>query len=143
VAGGGGGAGFPTPHNLFRPLAGSGEAMLSKTERYAIANGAIAKLGARRALEATRPVYPPIPNPTGFDGVDKLPSRYPRFRARIRFCDALSGQDTRLTRGTKFDTAEKAGYAYAAAHVKLWGSVSRYTTDISPEELRAMIDGGR
>ncbi|MFA5344811.1 MAG: hypothetical protein WC315_00855 [Candidatus Omnitrophota bacterium] len=117
--------------------------MLTKTERYAIANAAIAKLGARRAMEASRPVYPPIPNPTGFDGVDLLPGRYPRYRARIRFCDALSGQDTRITLGTRFDSAEQAGYAYAAAHVKLWGAVSRYTRDISPDELQAMIDGGR
>jgi hypothetical protein len=117
--------------------------MISKTERYAIANAAIAKLGARRALEASRPVYPPTPNPTGFDGVDKLPTRrYDRYRARIRFCNALDGCDTRITLGTKFDSAEKAGYAYAAAHVKLWGSVSRYTRDISPEELQAMIERG-
>ncbi len=111
--------------------------MLSKLERYAIAREAIRRLGARRALEATRPLYPPIPNPNGFDGVDKMPSG--KYRARIRFSDALSGNDTRVTLGT-FPTAEGAGYAYASAHVKLWGGVSRYSQDISCEKLQKIID---
>jgi len=113
--------------------------MLTKTERYLIARGAIAKLGARRALEATRPLYSPIPNPNGFDGVDKVGKR---FRARIRFSSALDGRDTRITLGM-FDCAESAGYAYAAAHVKLWGSVSRYTCDISQDELKGMIENNQ
>jgi len=100
--------------------------MISKLERFTIANAVIAKLGHRRAREASMPLRPPVPNPTGFDGVDKLGGRY---RARIRFCDALSGKDVRLTLGM-FDTAERAGYAYAAAHVKLWGAASRYTREL-------------
>jgi hypothetical protein len=114
--------------------------MLTKTERMSIANGVIAKLGARRALEATRPIYPPTPNPWGFDGVDKLPSG--KFRARIRFCESLSGQDSRFTLGS-FPSADVAGFAYCSAHIRLWGAVSRYKQDITDSELLALIESGR
>jgi hypothetical protein len=101
--------------------------MLSKTERAIIANRALVKLGARRATEAKRPatqgqVYP---NPTGFDGVDPIGRKY---RARICFADALTGKFCRITLGT-FDSAESAGYAYCVAHIRAWGSASRYTLE--------------
>jgi hypothetical protein len=105
--------------------------MLSVIERTCILNAVIAKLGDRRAREAKRIADgvltngATIPNPTGFDGVDIVGRR---FRARIRYCDALTGADTRVTLGMH-DTAEKAGYAYCLAHIRLWGSASRYTTD--------------
>jgi hypothetical protein len=113
---------------------------MTKTERYLIASAVITKLGARRALEATRPIYPPIPNPNGFDGVDKLPSG--NYRARIRFCNALDGNDTRVTLGS-YKTPDKAGLAYALAHIRLWGSVSRYSQDIPETDLLALIAGGK
>jgi hypothetical protein len=114
---------------------------LTKTERLSIANSAIRKLGARRAREATRPIYPVFPNPTGFDGVDELPNG--KYRARIRFCDALSGSDVRITLTSKAGTAEEAGYAYCMAHIHLWGGVSRYNQDIPTSELDSLIEGGR
>jgi hypothetical protein len=96
--------------------------MITTIEREEIAQSVLRKLGTRRAAEAARPCYPPIPNPHGFDGVDKSGNKY---RARIRYCDALSGKDTRITLG-RFATAEQAGFAYATAHIQLWGSHSRY-----------------
>jgi hypothetical protein len=108
--------------------------MLTLAQRADIANRVIRKLGNRRASEAKR--TPPVgvltngqntPNPTGFDGVDCVGRK---FRARIRFCDALSGADVRMTLGS-YASAEEAGYAYCEAHTRLWGSASRYT----PEEL--------
>jgi hypothetical protein len=108
--------------------------MLTTQERYEIANRVIRKLGNRRAREAKRTPEQGVLtnganciNPTGFDGVDQIGRK---FRSRVRFCDALSGADCRVTIGT-FDSAEEAGYAYCEAHVRLWGSASRYT----PEEL--------
>lgn len=106
--------------------------MLTIAQRAEIANRVIRKLGTRRAREAKRTPPPGVltngqntPNPTGFDGVDCIGKKY---RARIRFCDALSGNDCRVTIGT-FDSAEKAGYAYCEAHTLLWGSASRYTPE--------------
>jgi hypothetical protein len=108
--------------------------MLAPQQKYEITNRVIRKLGTRRAAEAKR--TPPegvltngqnTPNPTGFDGVDCVGRKY---RARIRFCDALSGADVRVTLGT-YGSAEEAGYAYCEAHIRLWGVASRY----APEEL--------
>jgi hypothetical protein len=106
--------------------------MLTLEKRNAIAQHVIRKLGNRRAVEAKRTPPPGVltngqntPNPTGFDGVDPIGRK---FRARIRFCDALSGADCRVTIGT-FGSAEEAGYAYCTAHVRLWGSASRYTPE--------------
>jgi hypothetical protein len=108
--------------------------MLTLIEKTRIANKVIRKLGARRAREAKRTPEQGVltngqntANPTGFDGVDAIGRKY---RARVRFCDALSGADVRITLGT-YDSAEEAGYAYCQAHIQLWGSASRYT----PEEL--------
>lgn len=108
--------------------------MLTPQQKYEITNRVIRKLGTRRAMEAKR--TPPegvltngatCINPTGFDGVDKMGRK---FRSRIRFCDALSGADVRVTLGT-FGSAEEAGFAYCEAHIHLWGVASRY----APESL--------
>jgi len=101
--------------------------MLSLVERTRILNSVVQRLGTRRAREAkgTTTIGATIPNPTGFDGVDIVGRRY---RARIRYCDALTGSDTRLTLGM-YDCAESAGYAFCMAHIGLWGCASRYTTD--------------
>lgn len=117
-----------------QPIVRKGTIMLTATIRAEILNKVIAKVGAKRALEAKTTkegvltIGQNIPNPYGFDGVDKPDKRSRKFRARIRFTDALSGQDVRLTLGS-FDSAEEAGYAYAMAHIKLWGSASRYNDD--------------
>jgi hypothetical protein len=94
--------------------------MISKLRRAELLNTVLAKLGARRALEASETHATPIPNPHGLVGVDFTHGKY---RARIRFCDALSGEDVRITL-VRTDCPDEAQYAYRAAHVALWGSAS-------------------
>jgi hypothetical protein len=112
--------------------------MDNRIDRLAMAHEVIQRLGARRAVEASLPIKPPTPSKWGFDGVDKITRNARNFRARIRFCDALSGGDVRVTLGS-FPTAETAGRAYAMAHVRLWGSVSRYCGEITTEELLLLV----
>ncbi len=95
-------------------------------ENERVAQNVIARLGIRRAKDGNRPTKPPIPNKTGFDGVDFSGGKY---RARIRFCDALSGKDTRITLG-RFSNPETAGYAYRVAHIHLWGSLSYFLGEV-------------
>lgn len=94
--------------------------MISKLRRAEILNSVLGKLGARRALEASETHNTPEPNPLGLVGVDFTNGK---FRARIRFCDALDGSDIRLTL-LRSDNPEECDYAYRAAHVALWGSAS-------------------
>ena len=106
----------------------------NKLSREKIAQKAIERLGVARAREASEPMSPPEPNKVGFPGVDALKRGKPpvltgKFRARIRFTDALSGADTRITLGT-FDCAEDAGFAYRAAHIHLWGSLSYFLGEV-------------
>lgn len=91
-----------------------------KLDRAIILNEVIAKIGLRRALEAAEPNVTPEPNKWGVVGVDYTGGK---FRARIRFCDASTGQDVRITL-MRTDSLEDADYAYRAAHVALWGSAS-------------------
>jgi len=107
---------------------------MTKLERLQVAATIIRKLTGKRAAEGSRACQPPIPNPWGFDGVDKVTPNATKYRARIRVCDALSGCDSRVTLGS-FPDAHSAGQAYAMAHVALWGSLSRYCADMSDEEL--------
>ena len=106
--------------------------MLTNLERATILNSVIAKLNGKRAIESKTQKPDKltngatVENPTGFDGVDELKSG--KFRARIRFCNALDSSDCRITLGT-FHSAELAGYAYCEAHIQLWGSASRYVND--------------
>ena len=102
--------------------------------RERIARKAIERLGVARAREAGEPLAPPEPNKVGFPGVDALTRGKPpvltgKYRARIRFTDALSGSDTRITLGT-FNCAEDAGFAYRAAHIHLWGSLSYFLGEV-------------
>ncbi len=106
--------------------------MQSRLDREKIARKAIAKLGVWRAKDGTHKVVPPTPNPTGFEGVDILPSG--RFRARICFSSALDGQFCRITLGTYTD-AEEAGLAYRAAHIHLWGSLSYFVGELTCDVL--------
>ncbi len=100
---------------------------MNRLEREQYARGIIERLGVRRAAMGCKPTPTPTPNPTGYDGVDLLPSGL--YRARIRQCDALGGQDHRVTLG-KFETAREAGKAYKKAHIELWGSLSYFIEEL-------------
>jgi hypothetical protein len=94
--------------------------VLNAADRAKVLNEMIAKVGTARALEAGEPNVTPEPNKWGVVGVDYTGGK---FRARIRYCDALTGQDVRITL-IRTDSLEEADYAYRAAHVLLWGSAS-------------------
>lgn len=107
--------------------------MTTELDRVRILNEVVAVLGPARAVEASMPAHAPEPPKWGFDGVDFT---HGKFRARIRYCDALNSQDVRVTlyRG---DNPEDAGYAYQVAHVAIWGSASRYASDGLIEKIAA------
>lgn len=94
--------------------------MTNVLDRAVILNEMIEKLGTARAVEASETHVTPMPNRHGCVGVDFTGGKY---RARIRYCDALTGQDTRITL-MRSDNVADADYAYRAAHVLLWGSAS-------------------
>jgi hypothetical protein len=106
--------------------------LTTKLERAVILNEVIARLGTRRAMEAAEPNVTPVPNRWGCVGVDFTGGK---FRARIRFCDALTGQDTRITL-IRSDNVADADFAYRAAHVLLWGAAS-WAADSDDFELPA------
>ena len=113
--------------------------MMTELDRAVVLNKVIEKVGARRAVESAKSelcLGQSTPNPWGFDGVDKADKRSRKFRARIRYCDALNGRDVRLTLGS-FDSAEAAGYAYCVAHTQLYGAGSRYAGD----NVKALFGG--
>ena len=114
------------------------KANLTITDRAIIANEAIRRLGYARALEAGNPQETPEPNKFGVVGVDLTGGKY---RARIRVCNALSGQDTRVTLG-RFDSIAKAAWAYKAAHIALWGAMSWAAADLSRAAI-AFLQGQR
>jgi hypothetical protein len=95
---------------------------MNALELARLENDVRARLGNARATEASRPQMPSggLPFGPGYLGVDRDRGKY---RARIRYCNALSGQDTRKTlyRGTDI---EAAAHAYRYAHVLLWGNCS-------------------
>lgn len=100
---------------------------MTRLDREKLAQDIIKRLGVRRAAMGCRPVPTPTENPTGYDGVDLLPSGL--YRARIRQCNASTGQDSRVTLG-KFGTAREAGEAYKTAHIELWGSLSYFIEEL-------------
>ncbi len=100
---------------------------MNRLEREQLAQDVIRRLGVRRAAMGCKPVPTPTPNPTGYDGVDRLP--HGLYRARIRQCEAATGHDTRVTLG-KFGTAREAGGAYKTAHIAQWGSLSYFTGEL-------------
>jgi hypothetical protein len=96
-------------------------------DRAATLNTVLAKLGTARALEAATTHTTPEPSKMGLAsdglpivGVDFTGGKY---RARIRYCDALSGDDVRVTL-TRTDSLDEAVWAYRYAHVLLWGNAS-------------------
>jgi len=106
--------------------------MLTELKRAEILNGVLERLNGRRACEASITHNTPIPNKFGLIGVDFTNGK---FRARIRFCDALSGEDIRITL-LRSDCADECDYAYRAAHIALWGSASWAACDDIMDELR-------
>lgn len=98
---------------------------MTELKRAEILNVVLARLNGRRAVEASTTHNTPIPNKFGLVGVDHTNGK---FRARIRFCDALSGADVRITL-IRTDDPDEAQYAYCAAHVALWGSASWASDD--------------
>jgi hypothetical protein len=110
--------------------------------RRIIAEQVIAKLGARRAAQGLQEPHPPENPKYGFEGVDipRKPTgnRPPKYRARIRFCDALEGGDVRISQ-CGFDTPEEAGVWVGLAHVLAWGALSRYADEYDLELLAKLI----
>lgn len=111
----------------------------NETMRAKVLNEVLGRLGTARALEASETHVTPEPNKFGYAddgkpvvGVDFTGGKY---RARIRYCDALSGQDVRVTL-IRTDCLDEAVWAYRYAHVALWGSASWAADDDIIEHLR-------
>jgi hypothetical protein len=107
--------------------------------RRATAYSIIAKLGARRAAQGLQEPHPPENPKYGFEGVDIPRKGGSKYRARIRFCDALSGDDVRIGQ-CGFDTPEEASEWVGVAHVLVWGALSRYADEFEPELLAELIE---
>lgn len=110
-----------------------------ETMRAKVLNEVLGRLGTARALEAAEAAKTPEPNKFGFSadgkpviGVDFTGGKY---RARIRYCDALSGRDVRVTL-LRTSCLGEAVWAYRYAHVALWGSASWAADDDIIEHLR-------
>jgi len=107
--------------------------------RAVVLNKVLVRLGPARALEASETHVTPEPNKMGYAddgkpivGVDFTGNKY---RARIRFCSALSGEDVRITL-IRTGVLNEAVYAYRYAHVALWGSASWAACDDIIDEVR-------
>lgn len=108
-------------------------------DRAATLNTILAKLGTARALEAADIHETPLPSQFGYApdgkpvvGVDFTGGKY---RARIRYCDALSGDDVRITL-IRTDSLDEAIWAYRYAHVALWGNASWAADDDITDAIR-------
>ncbi len=100
--------------------------------RAVILNDVLARLGFARAAEAAETHVTPEPNKMGYadDGkpIVGVDTHHGKYRARIRYCVALSGADIRVTL-IRTDCLEEAVWAYRYAHVALWGSASWASDD--------------
>ena len=105
--------------------------MPNTLDRAVVLNKVLERLGSARALEAAETHVTPEPNKFGCVGVDYTGNK---FRARIRYCDALSGEDVRITL-IRTDSLEEADWAYRYAHVVLWGSASWASSDDIIEQI--------
>ena len=108
--------------------------------RLTIARKAIAKLGVRAAMLKTRPNRPPEPPKWGWEGVDQPVKGVEKYRARIRFCDASTGSDVRIS-STGYDNPADAGYWYMCAHIKAWGTLSYFVNEIDPDMVAFLLEG--
>jgi hypothetical protein len=110
----------------------------NETIRATVLNEVLERLGPARALEANDTHVTPMPSQLGVwdDGhpVVGVDRHHGKYRARIRYCDALSGEDTRITLIRTDDLAE-AVWAYRYAHVALWGSASWAVSDDIVERI--------
>ena len=116
-------------------------ALESAATRLRIAQQVIAKFGTRRAAQGLQPPHPPENPKHGWDGVDIADKGGRTYRARIRFCEALTGKDARINQRGFADAAD-AGYWYMCAHIQAWGALSRYAEEIDPEVLAFLNKGG-
>ena len=108
--------------------------------RLAIARDAITKLGVRAALLGTRPNTPPESPKWGYEGVDRPHKEVAKYRARIRFCDASTGSDVRIS-STGYDDPSDAGYWYMCAHIKAWGTLSYFVNEIGEKMVAHLLKG--
>lgn len=108
--------------------------------RMAIARDVLAKLGTRRAAQGLQPSHPPESPKWGFEGVDRPHKGRPKYRARIRFCDAAAGKDVRIS-STGYDDPADAGYWYMCAHIRAWGALSHFAAEVTPKMLTFLEKG--
>lgn len=108
-------------------------------DRAATLNAVLDKLGTARALEAATTHN--TPEPSQFcatdDGLPVVGVDFTggKYRARIRYCDALSGEDVRVTL-IRTDSLDEAVWAYRYAHVILWGNASWAAHDDITDAIR-------
>jgi len=109
-------------------------------DRAETLNTVLGKLGTARALEASDIHETPEPSKMGLasDGKPVVGVDFTggKFRARIRYCDALSGEDTRITL-IRTDSLDEAVWAYRYAHVALWGNASWAADDDIIDAIRS------
>jgi hypothetical protein len=100
--------------------------------RAVVLNDVLNRLGATRAVEASETHETPEPSKMGYAADGKpivgVDLHHGKYRARIRYCDALSGRDVRVTL-IRTECLEDAAWAYRYAHVALWGSASWAASD--------------
>lgn len=113
--------------------------MTTALKNATVLNKVLERLGTARALEASETHVTPEPTKMGVcdDGYPVVGVDFTggKFRARIRFCDALSGADVRLTL-IRTDSLDEAVWAYRYAHIALWGSASWAANDDIVDEIR-------
>jgi len=110
-----------------------------ETIRAKILNEVLGWLGPARAIEANDTHDTPVPSQLGVwdDGypVVGVDIHHGKYRARIRYCDALSGRDMRVTL-IRTEKLEEAVWAYRYGHVALWGSASWAACDAIMDHVK-------
>lgn len=114
------------------------DAIMTPERRIEIARDMLVKLGTRAAALGLHPSSPPESPKWGYEGVDKPNKKVAKYRARIRFCDASTGKDIRIS-STGYDDPADAGYWYMCAHIRAWGALSYYAKEIHPKMLTFLL----
>jgi hypothetical protein len=113
--------------------------MTTALKNATVLNKVLERLGTARALEAAETHMTPESSKMGVwdDGHPVVGVDFTggKFRARIRFCDALTGLDVRVTL-IRTDFLDEAVWAYRYAHIVLWGSASWAADDDIIDEIR-------